>query len=91
MESAGDLSKFHLLTNLDRAALAAYCGAYSLWAEATEAIQKFGSMVKSPSGLCCVDRLSRQPQLGHWLESLILVVGCYSCRPEWGALNEKED
>src|SRR6266436_1883918 len=30
-------------------------------------------------------------QLGHWLESLILVVECYSCRPEWGALNEKED
>lgn len=30
-------------------------------------------------------------QLGHWLESLILVVGCYSCRPERGALNEKED
>jgi len=46
----GDLSKFHLLTNLDRAALAAYCGAYALWAEATEAIQKFGSMVKSPTG-----------------------------------------
>jgi P27 family predicted phage terminase small subunit len=46
----GDLSKFHLLTNLDRAALAAYCGAYALWAEATEAIQKYGSMVKSPTG-----------------------------------------
>jgi len=39
-----------MLTNLDRAALAAYCGAYALWAEATEAIQKYGSMVKSPSG-----------------------------------------
>ena len=39
-----------LLTNLDRAALAAYCGAYALWAEATEAIQKYGTMVKSPSG-----------------------------------------
>ena len=35
---------------LDRAALAAYCGAYALWAEATEAIQKFGTMIKSPSG-----------------------------------------
>jgi len=46
----GDLSKLRLLTNLDRAALAAYCGAYALWAEATEAIQKFGAMVKSPSG-----------------------------------------
>ena len=39
-----------MLTNLDRAALAAYCGAYALWAEATEAIQKYGTMVKSPTG-----------------------------------------
>ena len=27
--------------------LAAYCGAYALWAEAMEAIQKYGTMVKS--------------------------------------------
>jgi P27 family predicted phage terminase small subunit len=47
---AGELSKLKLLTALDRAALAAYCGAYALWAEATEAIQKYGTMVKSPSG-----------------------------------------
>jgi P27 family predicted phage terminase small subunit len=47
---SSDLVALRLLTNLDRAALAAYCGAYALWAEATEAIQKFGSMVKSPSG-----------------------------------------
>lgn len=46
----GDLSKLNLITNLDRAALASYCGAYALWAEAMEAIQKFGAMVKSPSG-----------------------------------------
>jgi P27 family predicted phage terminase small subunit len=46
----GELAALRLLTNLDRAALAAYCGAYALWAEATEAIQRFGSMVKSPSG-----------------------------------------
>jgi P27 family predicted phage terminase small subunit len=39
-----------MLTNLDRAALVAYCGAYALWAEATEAIQKYGVMIKSPSG-----------------------------------------
>ena len=45
-----ELEKLKLLTNLDRAALAAYCGAYALWSEATEAIQKFGTMVKSPSG-----------------------------------------
>ena len=47
---AGELGKLKLLTALDRAALAAYCGAYALWAEATEAIQKYGTMVKSPSG-----------------------------------------
>jgi P27 family predicted phage terminase small subunit len=45
-----ELAVLRLLTNLDRAALAAYCGAYGMWAEATEAIQKFGSMVKSPTG-----------------------------------------
>lgn len=45
-----ELGALKLLTQLDRAALAAYCGAYELWAEATEAIQKYGSMVKSPSG-----------------------------------------
>ena len=46
----GELAPLRILTHLDRAALAAYCGAYALWAEATEAIQKYGSMVKSPSG-----------------------------------------
>jgi P27 family predicted phage terminase small subunit len=46
----GDLAKLNLLTNFDRAALAAYCGAYALWAEAMEAIQKYGTMIKSPSG-----------------------------------------
>jgi P27 family predicted phage terminase small subunit len=33
-----------------RATLAAYCAAYALWAEAIQAIQKYGAMVKSPSG-----------------------------------------
>jgi phage terminase small subunit len=46
----GELVTLRLLTNLDRAALAAYCGAYALWAEAMEAIQKFGTMIKSPTG-----------------------------------------
>jgi P27 family predicted phage terminase small subunit len=46
----GELASLNLLTNFDRAALAAYCGAYALWAEATEAIQKYGVMIKSPSG-----------------------------------------
>ena len=47
---AGELGKLNLLTALDRAALAAYCGAFALWAEATAAIQQFGTMVKSPTG-----------------------------------------
>jgi P27 family predicted phage terminase small subunit len=46
----GELGKLRVLTHLDRAALAAYCGAYALWAEATEAVGKFGVMVKSPTG-----------------------------------------
>ena len=46
----GELSSLNMITSLDRAALATYCGAYALWAESTEAIQKFGAMVKSPTG-----------------------------------------
>jgi P27 family predicted phage terminase small subunit len=46
----GELASLKLLTNFDRAALAAYRGAYALWAQATEAIQKYGVMIKSPSG-----------------------------------------
>jgi len=44
------LASLRILTHLDRAALAAYCGAYALWAESTAAIQQYGAMVKSPTG-----------------------------------------
>jgi P27 family predicted phage terminase small subunit len=47
---APELVALRIITNLDRAALAAYCNAYALWAEATEAVQKYGTMIKSPSG-----------------------------------------
>jgi P27 family predicted phage terminase small subunit len=47
---AAELASLRIFTQLDRAALAAYCGAYAMWAAATEAIQKFGTMVKSPTG-----------------------------------------
>ena len=46
----GERAALRLLSNLDRAALAAYCHAYALWAEAVEGIQKHGAMVKSPNG-----------------------------------------
>jgi P27 family predicted phage terminase small subunit len=47
---AAELASLRILTQLDRAALAAYCGAYAMWAEATQAIQKYGAMIKSPTG-----------------------------------------
>jgi P27 family predicted phage terminase small subunit len=45
-----ELAKLNLITKLDRGALATYCGAYALWADATEQINKFGAMVKAPTG-----------------------------------------
>ncbi|MGZ5853207.1 MAG: phage terminase small subunit P27 family [Xanthobacteraceae bacterium] len=46
----GELASLRVVTQLDRAALAAYCNAYSMWLEGVEAIQKYGTMVKSPTG-----------------------------------------
>jgi P27 family predicted phage terminase small subunit len=46
----GELTALRMLTNLDRAALAAYCPAYAFWADAIENIGKYGTMVKSPTG-----------------------------------------
>src|SRR5258708_8613091 len=47
---SAELSKLNLITHLDRGALATYCAAYGFWTEALEQIQKFGTMVKSPTG-----------------------------------------
>lgn len=47
---SAELAKLNLITHLDRGALATYCGAYALWAEAMEQIQKYGTIVKSPTG-----------------------------------------
>ena len=47
---SAELAKLDLITHLDRGALATYCGAYALWAEAMEQIQKYGTIVKSPTG-----------------------------------------
>jgi P27 family predicted phage terminase small subunit len=37
-----------LLTSVDRAALAAYCAAWSRWVNAETSIEKFGAVIKSP-------------------------------------------
>ena len=50
MRLTAELAKLNLITHLDRGALATYCGAYAFWAEAMEQIQKYGTMVKSPTG-----------------------------------------
>jgi P27 family predicted phage terminase small subunit len=38
------------LRNIDRTMLAVFCEAYALWFEATEALRKYGPVMKSPSG-----------------------------------------
>jgi P27 family predicted phage terminase small subunit len=45
-----ELARLNLIAHLDRGQLAIYCVAYAQWLEAAEFIQKFGSMVKTPSG-----------------------------------------
>ena len=38
----GELSKLNLVTHLDRGALATYCGAYGIWAEAMSKSRSMG-------------------------------------------------
>jgi len=46
----GELTSLGVLSSFDPGPLAAYCNAYALWIEATEAVQKYGAMIKSPNG-----------------------------------------
>jgi P27 family predicted phage terminase small subunit len=46
----GELTALGILSRFDRGPLAVYCGAYFLWAEAMDALQKYGTMIKSPNG-----------------------------------------
>jgi P27 family predicted phage terminase small subunit len=47
---AKELAALGLLTRIDRGMLAAYCQAHALWQEAVQAIERYGTMVKSPNG-----------------------------------------
>ncbi|PZN08636.1 MAG: phage terminase small subunit P27 family [Bacillota bacterium] len=47
---AGELEKLGLLTQVDMAALAAYCQAYSRWVQAEETIKREGLVVTTESG-----------------------------------------
>jgi P27 family predicted phage terminase small subunit len=46
----GELTQLGVLSSFDRGPLAAYYTAYALCMEATEAVQKYGAMIKSPNG-----------------------------------------
>src|SRR5215216_2272835 len=46
----GELIVLGVLSRFDRGPLAIYCAAYAAWAEAIQAMQTFGMMIKSPSG-----------------------------------------
>jgi len=44
------LVTWRLMTEIDQGALALYCTAWARWVEAEEALAKFGTVIKSPSG-----------------------------------------
>src|ERR1700675_1170321 len=46
----GELTSLGGLSSFDRGPLAAYCTPYALGIEATDGVQKYGAMIKSPNG-----------------------------------------
>ncbi len=49
LHTSAVLKDMGLLTPADRAALAAYCTAYSRWVHAEEQVKKYGTIAKSPT------------------------------------------
>jgi P27 family predicted phage terminase small subunit len=47
---APELLALGLLASIDRSGLALYCEAYARWIDAITSIQKYGAVIKSPSG-----------------------------------------
>ena len=47
---ARELKVLGLVTSIDRAALAAYCQAYSRWSQAEESLAKVGLLIKTSNG-----------------------------------------
>lgn len=47
---AEQLAEIGLLTQIDRAALAAYCQAWGRWVESEEKLAQAGTIIKSPNG-----------------------------------------
>ena len=47
---APELFRLGLLTNIDRAGIAAYCQSWSRWVDAENNLKKFGTVIKTPKG-----------------------------------------
>ena len=45
------LARLGLVTEIDRAALAAYCRAWQVWSDAVEEVRKTSAVVKAPNGM----------------------------------------
>lgn len=45
-----EMARLGIIGTLDRAALASYCGAYALWADANDKVRQFGVMMKGTNG-----------------------------------------
>jgi P27 family predicted phage terminase small subunit len=70
------LSSCGLVTEIDRAALAAYCQVYSRWLEAEREIEELGLVVKTPNGYPILSPyLSVANKALHQMQSFLIEFG----------------